>query len=132
MLKRNQIGKITYNAILYLCCFSVGIVTGKLFNFSYFKIDEKLNLVNILSIAATIFSAWYLANILDREKQRSKSEKELILGRISDLNKLLDNSLEKVEQGEIEYVEAASVFKRLNTTIENIYILTGKLIAVSA
>lgn len=108
--------------IICLCLVSLGIVIGKFVNIlPHFKVDETVNLVDVLSIIATLFLAWYVSKILDKEQQDSRGEKDLILKRIEDIYQLIDESHRKVIFTKVAYQEAASYCKRINLSLKTIF-----------
>jgi hypothetical protein len=110
-----------FRTALCFAIFASGVVVGKLINITYFSIDEKVNVFDILSICATLFAAWYISGILEKEKQDNRTEKDLILRRTEDIYQLIDDSHQKVVSGSIPFQDATSHLKRINTSIKSIY-----------
>lgn len=106
---------------LLLASFATGIVVGKLFDFKYFKVDSYINVVDVISVAVTMFAAYIVTKVLDKEKQDNRTEKDLIIKRTEDIYQLIDDSNNKVITGAIKYQEAASHFKRINVSLNCIY-----------
>lgn len=106
---------------LLAAAFALGVVVGKLFNFRYFKVDESINTIDVISVAVTIFAAYIVTKVLDKEKQDTRTEKDLIIKRTEDIYQLIDDSNNKVITGSIKYQEAASHFKRINVSLNCIY-----------
>jgi hypothetical protein len=116
---------------LLIAAFALGVVVGKLFNISYFKVDENINIIDVISVAVTIFAAYIVTKVLDKEKQDNRTEKDLIIKRTEDIYQLIDDSNNKVNTGAINYQEAASHFKRINVSLNCIYrILTNTKIGL--
>ncbi len=113
--------KTIFRIILLSALFVVGVVAGKLIDLPYFKIQKKIDLISIISISATLFAAWYIAKIIDKEKVENRSEKDLILKRTEDIYKLVDESYQKIVLGKIVFQEAATHLKRINISIGGIY-----------
>lgn len=127
MLKKFKASSVLYRAALLAAIFVIGIVVGKIITISYFKVEENINLVDIISIAATLFAAWYVAKVLDKEKVDSRTEKDLILRRTEDIYQLIEDSHQKVTTGKIAYQEASSHLKRTNISINSIYRILEKI-----
>lgn len=127
MQHKNSVSKIAFRSALIIAILAVGIVLGKFINVSYFKIEEKIDLISIVSLAVTLFAAWYISKILDKEKEDSRTEKDLILKRTEDIYQLIDGSHQKVVSGKIPFQEASSHLKRINTSISSIYRILEKI-----
>ena len=127
MHQKSTISKIIFRVALCVAILAIGFVGGKLINISYFKIEEKVDLFNIISIVATLFAAWYVVKVLDKEKEESRTEKDLILRRTEDIYQLISENHQKVSTGQIPYQEASSHLKRINTSISSIYRILEKL-----
>lgn len=116
-------GKSNYviGVCLLFATFSIGIVVGKLVDFKYFKVDNNINIIDVISVAVTVFAAYIVTKVLDKEKQDNRNEKDLIIKRTEDIYQLIDDSNNKVIIGAIKYQEAASHFKRINVSLNCIY-----------
>ncbi|MCE3295292.1 MAG: hypothetical protein K0R65_1006 [Crocinitomicaceae bacterium] len=120
---QNQKGK--NKRVFGICLLAVallgGIIIGKLIDFTYFKVEKTINLIDILSIIVTVLAAYFVTKILDKEKQDYRTEKDLIIKRTEDIYQLLEDSHGKVVTGLIKYQEAASHCKRINVSLSCIY-----------
>lgn len=121
MQKLKGKSKYVIGACLLFATFSIGIVVGKLVDFKYFKVDNNINIIDVISVAVTIFAAYIVTKVLDKEKQDNRNEKDLIIKRTEDIYQLIDDSNNKVIIGAIKYQEAASHFKRINVSLNCIY-----------
>jgi hypothetical protein len=117
-----------FGTCLILASFIIGIVVGKLFNIHYFKVDQNINIVDVVSVGVTIFAAYIVSKVLDKQKQDNRSEKDLIIKRTEDIYQLIDDSSSKIIRGEIKYQEAASYIKRINVSLSCIYRIINKTI----
>lgn len=118
--------KLVFRIALIAAIFITGFVAGKFVNIKYFSIDEKVNLIDILTICVTLFAAWYISGILETEKQDNRTEKDLIIRRTEDIYQLIDDSHQKVITGTIAFNEATSHLKRINVSIKSIYKVLAK------
>lgn len=121
MQKLKGRSKYVIGACLLFSAFSIGIVVGKLVDFKYFKVDKSVNIIDVVSVAVTIFAAYIVTKVLDKEKQDNRTEKDLIIKRTEDIYQLIDESNSKVIVGAIKYQEAASHFKRISVSLNCIY-----------
>lgn len=113
--------KIVFIILLCLAIFGIGVVVGKFVNIGYFSIDEKVNLIDIVSICVTMFAAWYITDVLETEKQDNRTEKDLIIKRTEDIYQLIDDSHQKVITGNIPFQDATTHLKRINVSLKSIY-----------
>lgn len=121
MKQKGKTGKGIFRIALCMAIFGSGVVAGKLINIKYFQIEEKVNLIDILSICVTLFAAWYISSILEIEKQDKRTEKDLIIRRTEDIYKLIDDSNQKIITGSIPFQDATSHLKRIHISIKSIY-----------
>lgn len=109
--------KKTINFAKTIVLLSLGFIAGKFFNIYYFSIDEKVNLVDILSILATIFAAYVVSKVIDKEKEDHRTEKDLILKRIEDIYQLISSSQSKLTEPQVPYQVAGSTVKQIFTSV---------------
>jgi hypothetical protein len=132
MQQKRPLSKIIFNILICSCLITTGIVIGKCVNFSFFKVDSNINLVDVLTIVTTIYAVWYVSKVLDKEKQDKRTEKDLILKRTEDIYNLISNMREKVLRGNVPYSEASSHLKRISVSISDTYnILKSLKLSVS-
>ncbi len=85
--------KKIHNLIPILTLISIGWCSGQYFeNFSLFAYSTEIELMDVITLAVTVFIAWYVAQILQKRGQDERFEKELIIARIDDV----DNALIKL------------------------------------
>lgn len=121
MQKLKEKSKHVITVCLLCASFVIGVVFGKLVDVKYFKVDENINIIDVISVAVTIFAAYIVTKVLDKEKQDNRTEKDLIIKRTEDIYQLIDDSNIRVVSGAIKYQEAASHFKRINVSLHCIY-----------
>jgi hypothetical protein len=100
---------------VYAALILIGFILGKLFNIWYFTIDEKINLVDLLSIIVTVTAAFIVAKVLDKEKQDRRTEKDLILKRVEDIYQHIETCQPKLTASSVPYQFAASQIKGIYT-----------------
>ena len=121
MPSKKNLSKFIFQGVLIAGIFITGFDVGKFVNnIPYFKIDEKISLVELLSIATTLFAAWYIAKVIDKEKTDNRNEKDLILKRLDGIFQIIEDSNLKVSTGVIPYQEATSFIKRINDSLTNV------------
>jgi len=107
----------------FICLFliSFGFILGKIFDFWYFKIDDMVQISDLLSIAATLFAAYLITTVLDTRKQDKRIEKDLILKKTEDIYQMISKMCDKVINISITYQEASSFPKMVYTSIKVIF-----------
>lgn len=122
--------KVNYNNILsivYLLLAVIsGVVIGKIIDFPFFELDKHLNIVEISSIITTILAAFLITNVLEKNKQDSRIEKDLLIKRLGDIDHLFDDIITKIGTDKYSYIEAASTIKRIRTSFVCIFNLIEK------
>lgn len=119
-----QIMKLLINIFKISFCIAlvlVGVVLGKFIDFPYFEISKKVDLINALSILVTILIAVLITVFFDKRKNDNRIEKDLILRRVDNVYEITNDLQKESISGEIPYTEAASMIKRINTSIQSIY-----------
>lgn len=99
----------------------IGISIGKLFDIPYAKLKTEIDAMQLISIGVTVWIAFIIATIIDKEKDENKREKELILKRTEDLYLILDDFNQRIITGELKYKKTTSTLKRINTTLKLIF-----------
>ena len=77
--------KFIYITLLIILVIIVGVVVDR---DGHLPIDETINLVDLLTLVATVFLAVYIPKVLDRKLEVSRNQKELVEHRIADLQQL--------------------------------------------
>lgn len=100
---------------LIFCC--LGVVFGVLISIlvkkcGYFVVDDKLDLVAIISIFANILLVLYVAYIIDKRKEMDKLEKDIYITRLNDYYRGIYSKINKlIENDPIDYGKAAAASK---------------------
>jgi hypothetical protein len=122
--------KDNYNSIfkflLLASVLVIGIVIGKFTNLNYFTISKEINLIELVSLSATIFLAYIVSKVIEKDNQEKRVEKDLLIKRIDDIYNLIEDSNVKVISGQIKYQDAASHFKRINISLKCIFRILEK------
>jgi len=103
------------NAIAFVVVFSIGIIFGKLFNWGYFELVKEISIIDALTLFITIGLAIYVAKILEKEVQDVRTEKELYIAKISELENLLCSFESIIE-------EKDAIYKKITNRIHSCYI----------
>lgn len=110
---------VIVGAIVLAFCF--GFVVSKMIDFPQFKISESIDLVNVLSVLVTVALALLITFLFDKIKSDNRIEKDLIMKRVDNVYELVNDIQKDVVGGSIEYTEAASMTKRIYTSMTSIY-----------
>jgi len=124
MNKRNWPTKASQIVILILIL-GVGVTLGILIKgWSYFvvkrEIDLPASILTLVSMTVTIFAAFWVAKVLESEKEEKRTEKNLIIGKVQDLSQKIDQLGEKVNTGSILFIEVTALLKRIGMSVKMI------------
>ncbi|WP_276496691.1 hypothetical protein [Pontibacter litorisediminis] len=124
---KTRLKKLAYHknlgiAVLVLT-FGFGLLLGVYLKKGIFKLDDEINIVDLTSLIATFYIAYFVATYFETKKEADKVDKELILRRLEELYSIIQETDLKVATGSIEYSEAASYAKRLSVSIRNVGLL---------
>jgi hypothetical protein len=103
---------------------ALGFVTGLATRYDLqfnFRFDDKIDAIELLSLAATIVLAWLVASVLDKQKEADKSAKEIILKRAEELHSLVVQSASRVAADNLTYSEAANITKRIDVAVRRLW-----------
>ena len=120
--------------VLFFLIFFAGACIGKMMHSDYFVLQKEINLVHVLSVLCTVFVAVLVAVLIDRNKSKSKSEKDLFLNRINQITAIADCLHDKIIERSISLIEATSRLKRIRSSVRCIYqafASTNKLIGIT-
>lgn len=98
----------------------VGFVIGKYHDFPQFTLGHEINLVDSLAIIVNFGLAIYISSIIDRSKNITGVEKEIIVRRLEKLIDYCENFSTTVQRNPFLYVEASSFRKYVYTSLETI------------
>src|SRR5258706_6320244 len=115
---KKKLSKKVIKIAIYSAFLSTGFVVGKIFSVSYFSIDTKINIIDVLSILTTLFAAYVLSTVIDKEKEDHRTEKDLILKRIEDIYQLIEDTNLKLTASTVPYQVAASKIKRIYISLK--------------
>jgi hypothetical protein len=106
--------------ILCVVTFVIGFLVAKMVSVPYLSMQKEINPLHALSIITTLFIAILVSIVYDREKEKQKNVKQLIINRICNAFELSDNLyLKLIEQ--IEIITVSSSLKRINMIIECVH-----------
>jgi hypothetical protein len=80
--------KIT-SIISVILIFCIGLIVGKLLDWSYFKLTKDISIIEAFTLISTIGAALYISKILEKEVQDKRIEKDLHISKISEIESLL-------------------------------------------
>ena len=123
--KRNRVRK-TINVFLGVSILICGIIIGKLIDWPMFKVDKNVNLVDLFSIVITFLIAYFIARVIEKQKEDYREEKNLLINKLDEVFNIIDETSEKVDTRQIKYQEAASKVKRININLTCIFTAINK------
>ncbi|WP_424964064.1 hypothetical protein [Ekhidna sp.] len=117
--------KLLYTG-LYFSLVAVGFLIAKFFDIPHFEIKKEVDLISILSILVTVWLAVIITTVFDKRKSDFRIEKDIVIRRVDSIYNLVGELQRKSVSGEIEYTNAASSLKRINTSLSSLYKLIEK------
>ena len=110
--------------LFILIFFVIGFTIGRITDWSYFVFDNKISVIDVLSLAITSFLAIYIAKIIEREKQNAQSAKQSYIDKLIQCEQLLFTITNLIEEKNVSYGKinnTVHIFRmKLNNTIEYI------------
>lgn len=110
--------------LIILIFFVIGFIIGRITDWSYFVFDNKISVIDVLSLAITSFLAIYIAKIIEREKQNAQSAKQSYIDKLIQCEQLLFTITNLIEEKNVSYGKinnTVHIFRiKLNNTIEYI------------
>lgn len=110
--------------LIILIFFVIGLIIGRITDWSYFVFDNKISVIDVLSLAITSFLAIYIAKIIEREKQNAQSAKQSYIDKLIQCEQLLFTITNLIEEKNVSYGKinnTVHIFRiKLNNTIEYI------------
>jgi hypothetical protein len=100
--------------------FVAGFATRYELNF-HIQFDDKINPVELLSLACTIVLAWIVASVLDKQKEAEKSSREILLKRTEEFASFVVRSASRAASENFSYPEAASITKRIDVKLNRLW-----------
>lgn len=110
------------NLLIFCLGILIGIVSIVVFKkWSHFTIDNKLDVVAIVSLLVNILLVLYVAYILDRRKEVNKIEKDIYIERVDSYYRGIYSKITKLIECEpIDYVSAAAASKIMRMRLHSI------------
>lgn len=82
---------IGINICIAICFFIIGIFIRNWWEIGTMSLDTKINVLDAISLLATIWVGIYIAKILEKEVQDKRIEKDMYLSRIESIEYVLGN-----------------------------------------
>lgn len=111
--------EIALSAIFCFIGFIAGIATRWDLQWQI-SFDNKINPVELLSLASTVILVWVIASVLDKQKQAEASAKATLLKRVEDLHTFVHETAIKSASGNFLFTDAAYAPKRVTVTTERL------------
>jgi hypothetical protein len=103
----------------------IGILIGKTVQrWPIIKVKTEVDtigaMVSLISMGVTLGVAYWVASILESRKEANRAEKDLIIKRIDDIYRLIEETSNKVSIQEIDLTLAVSKIKRITVNINSV------------
>jgi hypothetical protein len=121
-----KLKKILVRIGIYGSIFISGLIFQRLIDFSYFEISKEIDLVNVFSLLVTIWLAIIVATVIDKQRSNLRNEKDLIIKKVETIFEVVEIIQTNTNKGSFVYSDAASLIKRLNTSLQTIYKVLDK------
>jgi hypothetical protein len=89
------------------------LVTKSIISYKH-EFDIPATLISLLSMAITVSAAFWVAKVLEKEKEEKRTEKNLIIAKVQELSSKVDFFGEKIISGTIPFIEVTSWLKRMS------------------
>jgi hypothetical protein len=130
MLRKSQKGKLLLKVIFYSVIIATSFFLGAINNTPYLQFETKINLTDIFTTVVTagltLSVAWFITRAIEKDKEDYKNEKELFLRRTEDVNKIVEESYNKISSGTVLLVDVTSALKRIDVALEAIHNMTAR------
>ena len=100
--------------------FIAGFLLGKLYKIPYFELEKKINPVDIFSIVVTISLAIIITKYIEKEKEDTRTEKDLLIKRLDNIFDWLEDNKAKIYL-EAYYQEVTYYIKKISTNINYLF-----------
>ena len=122
---RNKLFKYLIYFLIFIFVFITGISIGVACkNWPNLTLKHEVDLValftSLFSMAITLLAAYWVTTVLERNKDISRFEKELIISRATSFDNFIESSFGFIPLGQIQYSTAASITKRANAFNDSI------------
>jgi Ca2+/Na+ antiporter len=113
--------KIIQNSIIFLSILIFGILLGKFLDWPYLKLDQNVNLVDLISVLLTLLLAYFVVKVIEKEKEDYREEKNLLLKRLERIDDLIEEIHESIESDQIHYSKAAAMIKNISVNLNCLF-----------
>lgn len=100
--------------IVAVALIALGWVLGQYIeNIAFFTYSHEISLIDVISLIVTVFMAWYVSRILEKSIQDKRTEKDLILSKIDEVDQAI-NSLILLNSSEstVSYVKVVHILTK--------------------
>ena len=100
--------------IVAVALIALGWVLGQsIENIAFFTYSHEISLIDVISLIVTVFMAWYVSRILEKSIQDKRTEKDLILSKIDEVDQAI-NSLILLNSSEstVSYVKVVHILTK--------------------
>ncbi len=107
--------KIIINAIICILIFLTGLIIRNWWDIGTIELETKINVLDALSLVATIVVGIYIAKILEKEVQDKRIEKDLYISKINSVEYILntiESLIESSKDTEIQYGRIVNMMHR--------------------
>lgn len=85
-----------------------------------YDVDVFSALVSLISLVVTLFVAFWVTTVLEKQSTDTRTEKDIIIKHVDLLYLIIEEVREKVRSGTMNYPLAASNMKRLNVNTSSV------------
>lgn len=91
--------KKVYNALAFLVG---GVVIGALFKyFKFFTFNFEVSVFDMIALCVTAVLAWWVAEKLEKDSDKERCEKDIIIEKLKSMDALIEKLNEKIEGGDL-------------------------------
>lgn len=118
-MRRKKLNKLSI--LIYIVILAIGFLIGKTSTFQhYFEIENKINIIDVFSVLATLAAAYWIAKVLDKEKEDFRESKNLILRRSSEINDSVVEFVNLCRNTSFPLNDITATIKRISLSLTSI------------
>ena len=91
--------KTAYNSLVFL--FAGGVIGVLVKHWPLFTFNFEVSVLDVLALIVTVFLAWWVAEKLEKDSDKERCEKDIIIEKLKAVDELVAKLSEKVSDSEI-------------------------------
>ncbi len=114
-MKRSIRNNILWGVAILIIAFTLGRIT----DWSYFELSKEVSLVDIITLAVTIWLAYYVAQVLEKDVQNIQGGKQLVIERLTLSEDFLKKIASLLDQTQHPYIVVVNSVHKYQTKMDS-------------